>query len=357
VISLVVVAVVFEIQSRYFLSARNLSDLVVEMAVVGIVALGEVFVLSIAEIDLSLGSILGAMAALLAVLITVHGFPWWGAVLLTIVSALCIGALQGYLIAWIRLPSFVVTLAGLLTWLGLQLLILGPRGSLNVFQPEIVDITSVYVTGWLLWLVTGIALVWCMERAWRSFRYEYELRKGILWIVRAAVAVVAVAVLASYRGVPLTGVILLFLVLIAEWILTGTPAGLEVFAVGGNAEASRRAGIDIRRVRMTVFMLSGCLAGVAAIMEVSYGQAASSLTGGGTLLLLAIGAAVIGGTSLFGGIGSAWSALLGALVLTGIANGLDLTNHSAAVKYMVEGGVVVLAVLVDRLLHPAGRQG
>lgn len=351
--SLVVIAIIFQIQSSYFLSARNLSNLLVQTAVVGVVALGEVFVLSIAEIDLSLGSVLGVTAAILALLMTADKLSWWLAIIVALVCAICIGALQGWLVAWARLPSFIVTLAGLLAWLGLQLFILGPNGSVNVFQPDIVAITSAYVSGWLIWVLAGLGSLWCIRRAWGSFRAGGDTRRGVLWIVRALVAIVVVAVLSGYQGVPLAGIIILALVLCAEWMLTSTPAGLEVFAVGGNADGARRSGIDIRTVRMTVFMLSAALAGIAAVIEVSYGQAAGTLTGGGTLLLAAIGAAVIGGTSLFGGIGSAWSALLGALVLSGIANGLDLTNHSASVKYMVEGVVVALAVLGDRLLHPS----
>ena len=365
-VSLVVMAVWFQVQSPYFLSARNLSNLVVQVATIGVIALAEFSVLLIGEIDLSLGSVMGAMAAVLATLLVAGHAPLWAAVLIMFLCAIAIGALQGWLIAWVRLSSFIVTLAGLLGWLGLQLYILGSNGSISVLQPQIEALTTTSVGGSPAWLLAALAALWCMWRAWRmvtesgreagtGWRHviaALQRRRGALvWLASAVAILVAVAVLTSYRGIPVPGLVLVGLVLILEWFTTATPAGLTLFAVGGNAEAARRAGINIRRVRLLVFVLAAALAAAAALLDVSYEQAAGTLTGGGTLLLEGIGAAVIGGTSLFGGIGSARSALLGAFVLGGIANGLDLTNQSAPVKYMVEGVVVVLAVLGDRLLH------
>lgn len=365
-VSLVIMSVWFQVQSPYFLSARNLSNLVVQVAMIGIIALAEFCVLLIGEIDLSLGSVMGAMAAVFATVLVAGHAPLWAAVVTVLLCAMAIGALQGWLIAWVRLSAFIVTLAGLLGWLGLQLYILGSNGSISVLQPQIDALSTTNVSGGLAWVLAAVAVLWCMWRGWRTLTERgrdagagwrrvlaaLEARRGALgWLATAVVIVVAVAWFTSYRGIPVPGLVLVGLVLILEWFTTSTPAGLELFAVGGNAEAARRAGINIRRVRLLVFVLAAVLAAGAALLDVSYEQAAGTLTGGGTLLLEGIGAAVIGGTSLVGGIGSARSALLGAFVLGGIGNGLDLTNSSAPLKYMVEGVVVVLAVVGDRILH------
>jgi D-xylose transport system permease protein len=355
IVGLAVIWTFFYLQDPHFLTARNLSNLILQIAVTGTIAIGVVLVLLLGEIDLSVGSVAGVTAATLGVIVTINHSPWWLGILAMLVVGGVIGAFQGFWFARIGVPSFVVTLAGLLAILGIQLHVLGSQGTLNVIEPHIVAISSSYLTpeqGWLLAL--GISILYGVTQLLARTR---RARAGLVSIsfpelvIRtlglALIAFVAVAALNAYQGVPTAGVILITLVISFAWLTTRTKFGRHIYAVGGNPEAARRAGISVPNIRIAVFTLSSLLAATGGLLAVSRNEAAGTLTGGGTLLLEAIAAAVIGGTSLFGGRGSVWSALLGALVIGSVSNGLDLTGAPADIKYIVQGAILLLAVTID----------
>jgi D-xylose transport system permease protein len=355
ILALVAIGAYFGLQSEHFLTARNMSNLVLQITVTGTIAIGVVLVLLLGEIDLSIGSVAGLCAAAFGVLLVNHGWPWWAAVVVLLLIGAAIGAFQGAWLAIIRVPSFVVTLAGLLAWLGVQLHILGETGTLNVFEPHIEAIANTFLPSAWGWIVAvGTSTVYAVARLTELARRR---RSGLpaqpIAVVIAktlglvGIAFGAVAVLNRANGVPTAGLILLGLLIVFAWVTTRTRFGRSVYAVGGNAEAARRAGINIRRIRIYVFTLAASFAAVGGLITVSRGYAASTQTGGGTLLLEAIAAAVIGGTSLFGGRGNVWSALLGALVIGSVSNGLDLLGQPSDVKYIVQGAILLLAVTID----------
>lgn len=354
--SLLGISLFFQWQSPHFLSPENLSNLSVQATLIAVIALGEVVVLLLGEIDLSLGSIAGATAAILGVLMTSGNLPWYAAVPLMLACGAAMGAFQGWWIAWLGIPSFVVTLAGLMAFLGLQLFILGPQGTLSVFDPTISGLTGALLPielGWILGVcLVGAVLAVALIRAAR--RREVRM---LVPILLSALGLGVIAVFNSARGVPMAFVILIGMLLIAWWITRHTRPGRHLFAVGGNAEAARRAGVSVTKVRFAAFTISGTIAAIGGVFAVSYNGSAGTLTGGGTLLLEAIGAAVIGGTSLFGGRGTVWAALFGALIMGGVSNGLDLTNAEQPVKYMVQGTIVLLAVSLDTILRRRQSRG
>jgi D-xylose transport system permease protein len=355
VVGLILIAAFFETQEPAFLSARNISNLIVQIAAIGSVAVGIVMVLLLGEIDLSVGSVTGLCSAILGVLTVNHGWPWWVAVLAAMIIGVVIGAFQGAWFAFIGVPSFVVTLAGFLAWQGVQLRVLGSTGTVNVFEPHIGKIAQSFLPdswGWVVGL--GAASVYVLVLWTTRVR---RLRTGLSaapvlgvltrTLLVVLIAVASVEILGRFNGVPTAGLLLFGLVVVFSFITTRTRFGRYIFAVGGNAEAARRAGIPVARVRIVVFALAGLMAATGGIVSVSRLTAASTQTGGGTFLLEAIAAAVIGGTSLFGGRGSVWSALLGALVIGSVSNGLDLMAQPPEIKYMVEGAILLAAVTVD----------
>ena len=325
------------------------------------------FVLLLGEIDLSVGSVAGASAAVLGVLVVDQDWPWWAGVATMLIFGTVIGAFQGAWFALLRVPSFVVTLAGLLMWLGVQLHVLGDAGTLNVFDAHITAIASTFLPhewGW------GLAILAALSFGGGRLAEDARRRRAsmtarsvpVLFAETTTIAALllgAVAVLNSAYGVPTAGVILFALAMFFSWLAQRTTFGRHVYAVGGQAEAARRAGIGVARIRISVFALAGFLAAAGGLISTARLQAASTQTGGGTLLLESIAAAVIGGTSLFGGRGSVWAAPLGALVIGSVSNGLDLVGQPADVKYIVEGAILLLAVTIDaysrRRLNAAGR--
>jgi D-xylose transport system permease protein len=357
----------FEFQDAHFLTPRNMSNLVLQISVTGTIAIGLVFVLLLGEIDLSVGSIAGASAAVLGVLVVDQNWPWWAAIVVMLGFGTLIGVLQGAWFALLNVPSFVVTLAGLLIWLGVQLHVLGDAGTLNVFDPHITAIASTFLPPLWGWALATLAVLWfggarLRENALRQRAHMAARPTPILIIETLAIAAAlfsAVAVLNAAYGVPTAGVLLFLLVAVFDWVSRRTTFGRHIYAVGGQAEAARRAGIGVARIRISVFALAGFLAAAGGLISTARLQAASTQTGGGTLLLESIAAAVIGGASLFGGRGRVWAALLGALVIGSVSNGLDLVGQPADVKYMVEGAILLLAVTLDassrRRLLPTGR--
>jgi D-xylose transport system permease protein len=260
-------------------------------------------------------------------------------------------------------PSFVVTLAGNLGWLGVQLYVLGATGTINVFEQHISAIATTFLPDYWGWLLATVgSALWAGSQLWREARRRrasLPARPNVAVLAQAfglgAIALAAVAVLNHANGVPTSGLILLGLVVAFSWLTGRTRFGRYIYAVGGNAEAARRAGIDVTRIRMAVFTICSTFAALGGVMSVSRGAAASTQTGGGTLLLEAIAAAVIGGTSLFGGRGTVLAALLGALVIGSVSNGLDLIGQSADIKYIVEGAILLVAITIDTLSR-RGRQ-
>ena len=358
ILGLVVIALYFGSQTSWvFLNARNMSYLVLQIAAIGSVATGIVLVLLLGEIDLSVGSIAGLTSAILGVLVVYHNWPWWLAIIAMLAFGAGIGAFQGMWFAFFGVPAFVVTLAGYLAWQGVQLRVLGSSGTVNVFEPHIDNIAGTYLPkpwGWALGV--GVAVGFAAANLFKQIRRRraglasQPLIVLLLWTaIITAISLGAVGYLNSYIGVPTAGVVMLGLIIFFVWLTTHTKFGRYIYAVGGNIEAARRAGINVAAIRIWVFTISGMMAAVGGLIFTARLTAASTQTGGGTFLLEAIAAAVIGGTSLFGGRGTVWAALLGALVIGSVSNGLDLMSQPPEIKYMVEGAILLLAVTVDAL--------
>jgi D-xylose transport system permease protein len=355
-LSLLLIAAFFTLQEPLFLSPRNLSNLSIQVTVTGTLAVGVVLVLLLGEIDLSVGSVMGASAAALGAVNAFHGWPWWAACLLALAFGTCSGAFQGAWRAFTGVPSFVVTLAGYLAFFGVQQHILGSEGTINVFDDHIAALTASYIPfGWG-WFIAGVAVIAYAASAalpsWKTKRNHLaqEPRAVVILLKIAGVSVAAlgsVVILNSFQGVPTALVIFVAVVLLFDVLTKRTQFGRHIYAVGGNPEAARRAGIHLNKMRIAVFALTGLLAGVAGILAVSRNQAAGTLTGGGTQLLEAIAAAVIGGTSLFGGRGTAWAALFGALVIGSVSNGMELIGQPPDVKFITQGAILLIAVTVD----------
>ena len=325
--------------------------------------MGIVLVLLLGEIDLSVGSISGLGAGVMAVLNVKHGVPAVFAVVAGVLTGTVIGLLQGFWFTRFKIPSFVVTLAGLLAWEGALILILGTTGTINVFDPGIDAIAGNFLSvsqGWVVAIAALIAFVagMVLTRRRRAVAgLDVAPITGVVAraVVAAVLVLVAVYILNSDRGIPLAAMILVGLVVFFDYVIRRTRFGRHVLAVGGNAEAARRAGISVTSIRLAVFTLAGSMAAFGGIIAASRVLAVSQSSGTGDVLLNAIAAAVIGGTSLFGGRGTVWSALTGALVIGSINNGLDLLALSAAIKFMVTGGVLLMAVTVDAVARQ-GRQ-
>ncbi|MFF7388567.1 sugar ABC transporter permease [Streptomyces scabiei] len=362
-LALAVTWIVFQSLNENFLSPRNLSVLSVEIVGTGMVAVGVVFVLLIGEIDLSVGSLAGLSGALFAALNVNHGMPEGLAVLVALACGAAAGAVHGFVFTKIGVPAFVVTLAGLLAWNGLMLYLLGPESSISFSDDGLVaELTSrsfgsAAVTYGLAALGPLMYLLVCLrDRARRGAAgMPYRARGGI-WTRTALLALVCFAtvyVLDRFEGLPLALLIFLGVVIAADLFLRRTVHGRQVMALGSGVEAARRSGVDVSRVRIAVFVVSGTLAAVGGLFVASRLTSATQVPGSGMLLINAIAAAVIGGTSLFGGRGSTWSALLGVLIIQSIASGMALLGVQPAVQFMITGGVLLVAVVFDSLARRA----
>jgi D-xylose transport system permease protein len=357
VLGLVVIAIIFQVQEPRFLSAQNLTNLMLQITTIGLISVGIVYVLLLGEIDLSVGAVSGLSAAVMAVLSVNHGWNAYLAIAAAVAVGAAIGFAQGSLFSRFVIPSFVVTLAGLLAWEGALLQVLGKTGSLNITDPKITGLANTFYSDTVGWIFAAVIIA--SYGAVLALGYRKRVAAGLAdggplalivrFVFLSALVIGAVAILNSDRGVPLAVMILLGFVVGMEYVAKRTGFGRHVFAVGGSAEAARRAGIRVNRVRVAVFMISGSMAAIGGVMAASRLFAVNQNSGGNELLLLAIAGPVIAGTSLFGGRGSVWTALLGALVIGSISNGMDLLSLSSAVKLMVTGGVLLLAVLVDAI--------
>jgi simple sugar transport system permease protein/D-xylose transport system permease protein len=356
-VGLVVIWTVFQALNPVFLSSTNLVNLTLESAAVGVIALGVVCVLLVGQIDLSVGSVSGLSAATVAVLAVTRGWPLPVAVMAALLGGMAIGWLYAQVFNRLGVPSFVITLAGLLGFLGLQLYVLGAAGSINLpYSSPLVQFAQLsFMPDWLsyafvLAAATGLFLTgWARARERRTAGLSAASTTGLLIRSGALLVVLGAAVwyLNRARGLGWMFVFFVALVLLLHYALTRTRWGRSLFAVGGNAEAARRAGIDVRRVYTSAFMLATTLAAVGGILAAARLAAANQASGGGDVNLNAIAAAVIGGTSLFGGRGSAFAALLGILVIQSISSGLTLLSLDSSFRFMVTGAVLLLAVALD----------
>jgi D-xylose transport system permease protein len=363
IVGLIIIWAVFQSQNPNFLTARNLTNLMLQIAAMGTISTGIVLVLLLGEIDLSAGAVCGLCAAVMAVLNVKAGVPAAAAIGAAIAVGLTIGLLHGFLFTRFRVPSFVVTLAGQIGWQGALLYVLGETGTVNLTDRAIVGVANTFlppIVGWLL-AVVCIALYLVSVLQVRRRRQAAGLQVDPLSSSAGQIVAVvggvllAVAVLNSDRGVPSAVLILLSLIVLLDYVTRRTRFGRHIFAVGGNAEAARRAGIHVDTIRLAVFALASGLAACGGILAASRLLAVNQSSGGSDLLLNAIAAAVIGGTSLFGGRGSVWAALLGALVIGSISNGMDLLALASSVKFMITGAVLLAAVTIDALSR-RGRQ-
>jgi len=363
VVGLIIIGVIFQSLNSTFLSPANLSNLLMQSAAVGVIALGIVCVLLVGEIDLSVGSVSGLSAAIFAVFLINLGLPTIVGIIAAITAGAIIGLIYSFISNRFGVPSFVITLAGLLAFAGLQILVLKPAGTINIpFDSPLVNF------GQLAFVPSLISYLLCALLAGGYFISRGKLArsraKGNLShrsyksIALAAFAMFAVlagvsAYLNQGRGIGWMFITFLALVLFMNHLLMRTSWGRSVFAVGGNKEAARRSGINVRLVYVSVFVACSTLAAIGGLFAAGRLASAAQSSGGGDTNLTAIAAAVIGGTSLFGGRGSAFSALLGVIVITAIANGLILLNLESDVRYMVTGGVLLLAVTLDAVSRRA----
>jgi D-xylose transport system permease protein len=358
VAALLVIWLVFQSLDGSFLSPRNLSTLSVDITALGLMAVGAVFVLLVGDIDLSVASVSALSAALFAILNANHGVPEWLALLLAVCAGAAIGVFHGLFVARLGVPAFVVTLAGLLGWNGLMLYILGPTGSINLNDEGLLArLTSTYFPGATAYglaalSVAGFFLFSWLQRRRRSAAGLPVRAAGEIVARTAVLAVItfaAAAVLAAFQGLPLALVLFLAVVTGLDFVLRRTTYGRKVFSLGGGQEAARRAGVDIVAVRVSVFAISSTMAALGGLFFASRVSSVSQAAGSGELLINVIAAAVIGGTSLYGGRGSTWAAVLGVLVIQSIASGMALLGIEIAVQYMITGAVLLAAIVLDSL--------
>ncbi|MBX5139483.1 sugar ABC transporter permease [Rhizobium lentis] len=359
IIGLAIIWTVFQALNPVFLSSANLVNMLFDCSTVGVISLGIVCILMVGEIDLSVGSVSGFASALVGVFWINQGWP----VVLAILAAMAVGALIGSLYAFLfnrfGMPSFVSTLSGLLAVLGLQLYILGATGSINLtYGSWLVNFGQIMVmpdpVSYTLIALAGIAYLFSSYRTAARRRAAGLSSKSVSGLLlRAVVITVALEAVAFYlnqsRGIPWMFGLFVGLVAAMNYALTRTKWGRSMHAVGGNREAARRSGINVSRIYASAFVMCALLAATGGVLSAARLATASQQAGTGDVNLNAIAAAVIGGTSLFGGRGSAYSALLGIIVIQSIASGLTLLDLSSSLRYMITGAVLAVAVIVDSL--------
>jgi len=368
ILGLVVLLIVFSaLRPETFTNSFNFANLLIQSAPVIVIAMGLVFVLLIGEIDLSAGFTAGVAGAMLGVVSTRNDWPWWVGVIVCLATGAFIGLVIGVLVARVGIPSFVVTLAGFLGLQGLLLQIIGEGGTIRIRSETVLAIMSKNLPLWLGWalfvaIVVAYAAVSFRQLANRRSR-GLVAQPPAVWLAKVVGLALLLGVctyylsiersrnaaISSIKGVPIVIPVVLVLLVLFSLLLTRTLFGRHVYAVGGNAEAARRAGINVARVRLLCFVLCSTIAAIAGVLLASRVNSVTPSTGGGETLLYAVGAAVIGGTSLFGGKGRPVDAIIGGLVVAVVANGMGLLNQPAAVVFMVTGLVLLLAAGVDAL--------
>jgi D-xylose transport system permease protein len=360
IFGLTIIVIVFGFTAQNFFTAVNFNNIITQMAGTTMLAFGVVFVLLLGEIDLSIGylsGVIGVMAAELQKPDSGHHFTGLWPIVLALLIAVAIGAFQGSFVALIGVPSFVVTLAGLLAWQGVIQVTLGAGGPIIIENRWINYTASYFFSPTVGWIIAAVLIALYLGSVGSSLlgkrrhgvtvRYPYLLAAKTLAVVGLTLLVVAIC--NHDRGVPLPGIIIIFFLVTLTYITKRTTFGRHVYAVGGNPEAARRAGISVPRIRILVFMISGFMAGVGGILLAGNLRSVAPDQGGGTLLLDAISAAVIGGTSLFGGRGEVRSAVLGAAVIATIQNGLYIFGFQPGVIYITTGSILLFAVTLDTI--------
>ena len=364
-IGLILIWVVFELANQSFLAPLNLANMLSQISSIGILSVGVILVLLIGEIDLSIGAASGFTAGIMTILSVNLRFPGIAAILLAILLGLTIGAIQGFWIAKVHVPSFIVTLAGLLVWQGGLIYFIGESGTLNLRDPIITGIANTSLPVWAGWAlgIISILIITLTSFGGRNLRARAGLPVKPISMVIAQLLIISIAILVviglmninrslistnkPIQGVPSAFLVFLGFVTVFHWITRYTTLGRHIYAVGGNPEAARRASIDVDKIRIVVFTLCSGIAACGGIVAASRLYAVDTGSGSGDVLLNAIAAAVIGGTSLFGGRGTIWSALLGALIIGSINNGMDLLSFPSSIKYVITGCVLLLAVTID----------
>jgi len=359
-VGLVVIWTIFEIAADgRFITPFNLVNLTLQMAAGGTISVGLVLVLLLGEIDLSAGVVSGLCAAIMGVLSVSVGLPGPVAAGLALLVGAAVGTFQGAWVTRFGIPSFVVTLAGLIGWQGAMLHVLGRTGTLNLRDPFIISLTGTFFTGAGSYLCLAVFVAYVAIGPIVTYRRRAAAGLAVPPLAFVAVRAVAVGAFATAavvaldadRGVSSGLLFLISAVIIVDFVLRRVRLGRMIFAIGGNAEAARRAGIPVQRVRIVVFMLASTFAALGGILSASRGFMVNQSAGGGPVLLNAIAAAVIGGVSLFGGRGSVWGALLGTIVIQSISNGMDLLSLSSSIKFMITGGVLLTTVTIDAVLR------
>ena len=366
VLGLVSLVAVFGFMSEFFLTNRNFANLLTQAAPVMVIAMGLVFVLLLGEIDLSAGYASGVCGAVLVLLVTNHGWSWYTALGASIAVGALLGTLIGTLVSRLGIPSFVVTLAAFLAFQGILLLLAGEGGTIPIADKTILAVENSNLTpvqGWVLWAVTSaLYVVSGLNRinSRRKAGLVVELTQlwamktvGLLLITGLAVFELnqerGLSATNSTKGVPIVAPLILVILVAGTFLLSKTAFGRHIYAVGGNAEAARRAGINVKRVRTIAFVLCSALASVAGMLFASRMNSISPSTGGSSTLLYAVGAAVIGGVSLFGGKGRMRDAILGGLVVAVIDNGMGLLGYGAGIQFLVTGAVLLVSAGVDAI--------
>jgi D-xylose transport system permease protein len=366
VLGLIVLCGIFGVMSEFFFSNRNFANLLTQASPVIVIAMGLVFVLLLGEIDLSAGYASGVCGAVLVLLVTNHGFAWYTALPISIVCGAALGLLMGSLVSRVGIPSFVVTLSAFLAFQGILLLLAGEGGTIPISDKTILAVENSNLTpiqGWLMYLLISVAYVLSgLNRINNRRRAGLKAELLNLWILKTTslLAITGAAVYAlnqergnppliSTRGIPVVVPIILVILLAGTFLLGNTAFGRHLYAVGGNAEAARRAGINVKRVRTIAFVICSSLAAVAGMLFASRMNSISPSTGGSSTLLYAVGAAVIGGVSLFGGKGKMRDAILGGLVVAVIDNGMGLLGYGAGIQFMVTGAVLLVSASIDAI--------
>lgn len=366
ILGLVALAGIFTTMSEFFFTNRNFANLLTQAAPVIVIAMGLVFVLLLGEIDLSAGYASGVTGAVLVLLITNHDFPWYAALAISIGIGAVLGLLMGTLVSRIGIPSFVVTLSAFLAFQGILLLLAGEGGTIPIDNNVILAVENNNLTptqGWSLYVTLSVAYIISGLNRINS-RHKAGLKAELLnlWILKTTglLIITGFAVFAlnqergsppviSTRGVPIVVPIILLILFVGTFLLGSTAFGRHIYAVGGSAEAARRAGINVKRVRTSAFVLCSSLAAVAGMLFASRMNSISPSTGGSSTLLYAVGAAVIGGVSLFGGKGKMRDAILGGLVVAVIDNGMGLLGYGAGIQFLVTGAVLLVSASVDAI--------
>ena len=354
---IIVIWAVFQLLNRTFLSSTNLVNLSFDIVPVGFLALGIVCVLLVGQIDLSVGSVSGVSAAITAMVMVQYGQPTWLAILAAVAAGSVIGWVYGQGFNRFAVPSFVMTLAGLLAFLGVQLWLLRGQNAVNLpYDSNLVQFAQLwFVPAWLAYLFAVLAAAGVFAAGWIGARTRRQAGLSAapmrLLVARSALILAALVFAVYYlgrtRGVAWMFVLFVAVVLVMHYVLSRTKFGRSIYAVGGNPEAARRAGINVKSIYTWVFVLCSTFAAIGGVLAAARLAAATQSTGTGDVNLNAIAAAVIGGTSLFGGRGSAFSALLGILVIQSISSGLTLLNLDSSYRFMVTGAVLVVAVALD----------